>query len=82
MTPADRRVITLSLNDERGTGGQSKLARLLGWHYVTLWRKLNGKSPITHSDELAIRQAVGGAFRRFLRGLNRLSLKRRRVDAS
>ena len=60
MTPADLRAICDSLNDERGTGGQSKLARLLGWHHSTVWRKLNGRSPITESDELAIRQAVGG----------------------
>ena len=33
----------------RGTGGESKLARLLGWDYSTLWRKLTGKSPITQS---------------------------------
>jgi hypothetical protein len=46
-TPADLRAICDSLNDERGTGGQSKLARLIGWHYSTLWRKLNGKSSIT-----------------------------------
>ena len=43
-----------SLNDERGTGGQSRLARLLGWHHSTIWRKLNGKSKITSSDALAI----------------------------
>jgi DNA-binding transcriptional regulator YdaS (Cro superfamily) len=58
MTPADLRSLCDSLNDERGAGGQSKLARLLGWHYSTVWRKLNGRSPITQSDELAIRQAV------------------------
>jgi DNA-binding transcriptional regulator YdaS (Cro superfamily) len=58
LTPADLRAICDTLNDERGTGGQSKLARLLGWHHSTLWRKLNGLSPITQSDELAIRQAV------------------------
>ena len=58
ITPADLRAICDSLNAERDTGGQSKLARLLGWHYSTLWRKLNGLSRITHSDELAIRQAV------------------------
>jgi len=58
MKPADLRVITISLNDERGTGGQSKLARLLKWHYSTIWRKLNGKSPITESDALAIQRAV------------------------
>ena len=58
MTPSDLRAITNSLNDEHGTGGQSKLARLLGWHYSTLWRKLHGMSPITRSDELATRQAL------------------------
>ena len=58
MTPAELRAICNSLNDEHGTGGQSKLARLLGCHHSTIWRKLNGKSPITQSDELAIRQAV------------------------
>src|SRR3954467_14612128 len=52
MTPTDLRAITLTLDDERGTGGQSRLARLLGWHHSTVWRKLTGKSPITQSDEL------------------------------
>ena len=64
MTPADLRAICDSLNDERGTGGQSRLARLLGWHHSTVWRKLNGKSPITQCDELAIRQAVSVSLRR------------------
>ena len=58
MTPADLRAISDSLNDERGTGGQSKLASLLDWDHSTVWRKLNGKSPITESDALAIRKAV------------------------
>jgi DNA-binding transcriptional regulator YdaS (Cro superfamily) len=58
MTPADLRAICDSLKDERGTGGQSRLARLLGWHHSTVWRKLNGKSPITESDALAIQKAV------------------------
>ncbi|MEW4567403.1 hypothetical protein AB1L88_05995 [Tautonia sp. JC769] len=58
MNPAELRAVCDSLNDERGTGGQSKLARLLDWHHSTVWRKLNGLSPITQSDELAIRQAV------------------------
>jgi hypothetical protein len=49
MTPASLRSICDSLNDERGTGGQTRLARLLGWHFSTLWRKLNGKSPITRA---------------------------------
>jgi hypothetical protein len=58
MTPADLRAVCDSLDDERGMGGQTKLARLLHWDYSTLWRKLNGLSSITHSDELAIRQVV------------------------
>jgi hypothetical protein len=58
MTPAHLRAICNSLNDERATGGQTKLAHLLGWHYTTLWRKLVGKSPITQSDELAIIHAL------------------------
>lgn len=58
MTPAALRAITISLNDERGTGGQSKLARLCGWHHSTVWRKINGKSRITQADALAIRRSV------------------------
>lgn len=58
MTPADLRAICDSLDDERGTGGQFRLARLLDWDYSTLWRKLTGKSPITESDSLAIQKAV------------------------
>ena len=58
MPLPDLRAICDSLNDERGTGGQSRLARLLDWDYSTLWRKLTGQSPITQSDELAIRQVV------------------------
>ena len=61
MTPADLRAITMSVNDKRGTGGQSKLGRLLGWHHSTVWRKLNGKSKITKSDELAISRALADA---------------------
>ena len=38
--PADLRAITISLNDEHGIGGQSKFARLLGWHHSTVWRML------------------------------------------
>jgi hypothetical protein len=58
VTPAALRAICDSLNDKRGTGGQTKLARLLDWNYSTVWRKLTGKSTITRSDELAIRQAL------------------------
>ena len=54
MTPAALRAICDSLNDEQGMGGQTKLARLLGWNYSTLWRKLAGKSRITQPDELTI----------------------------
>ena len=57
MTSTSLRANT-SRNDERGTDGQTKLARLLGWHYSTRWRKLNSLSWITQSNELAIRQAV------------------------
>ena len=59
MTRGDLRGICDSLDDERGTGGQTRLARLLGWHHSTVWRKLNGKSRITPLDELAILAAVG-----------------------
>jgi hypothetical protein len=48
------------LCDSLNPGGQSKLARLLGWNYSTVWRKLNGKSRIIHSDEFAIKQALSG----------------------
>jgi hypothetical protein len=58
MTRLDVRVICDSLDDGRGTGGQTRLARLLGWHHSTVWRKLTGNSPITQADQLAIRQAV------------------------
>ena len=49
MTRADLRAITISLNDERDTGGQSKLARLLGWHHSTVWRKLK-RSVADHAE--------------------------------
>ena len=35
-----------------------KLARILGWHRSTDWRKLNGESLTTESDALAIQRAV------------------------
>ena len=63
MTPAALRAICDSLDDARDTGGQSKLARLLGWDHSTVWRKLNGNSPITESDALAIQKAVETAER-------------------
>lgn len=58
MTPAELRRVCESLNDERGTGGQTRLARLLGWDSSTVRRKLAGKSKITRADELAIQQAL------------------------
>jgi DNA-binding transcriptional regulator YdaS (Cro superfamily) len=58
MVPSDLRAICDSLNNEHDTGGQSRLARLCGWHHSTVWRKLNGKSRIAPSDELAIQKAV------------------------
>jgi DNA-binding transcriptional regulator YdaS (Cro superfamily) len=58
MTPADLRAVCESLNDEQGTSGQSRLARLVDWHQSTVWRKLNGKSPITAADAPAIQKAV------------------------
>jgi hypothetical protein len=59
MTPAHLRAITISLNDASRTGGQSKIARLLGWHHSTDWRKLDANSPITDSNALAIPKAAG-----------------------
>jgi len=58
----DLRAITISLNDERGKGGPTRFARLLGWHHSTVWRKLNGKARINQGDELEIRQAAGAPF--------------------
>jgi hypothetical protein len=58
MTPAELRAICDSLNDECGTGGKTKLAPMLGWYHSTVWRKINGKSRITPSDELAILKAI------------------------
>jgi hypothetical protein len=54
MMPVDLLAICNSLNP----GGQTGLARLLDWDHSTVWRKLNGKSPITESDALAIQKAV------------------------
>jgi plasmid maintenance system antidote protein VapI len=58
MMADELRAICDSLNDERGTGGQTKLARLLHWDSSTIRRKIAGKSKITHSDDLAILKAV------------------------
>jgi hypothetical protein len=64
VTPTPLRSLCDSLNDERDTGGQTRLARLLGWHHSTFWRKLNGKSRITPSDEFAIMKALEDTMRR------------------
>lgn len=58
MTPTELRTICDSLNDERGTGGQTRLAELLGWDPSTVRRKLAGKTKITKADELAIERVV------------------------
>ncbi|WP_020472341.1 hypothetical protein [Zavarzinella formosa] len=59
MTPVELRSwlrgVCDSLNDDHGTGGQSELARRLGWDGSTVRRKLAGKVKISRSDELAIR---------------------------
>jgi hypothetical protein len=52
--PTGQDVLTEVLRD----GARRMLARLLGWHHSTVWRKLTGKSPITESDALAIQKAV------------------------
>jgi DNA-binding transcriptional regulator YdaS (Cro superfamily) len=61
MTPSELRRICDSLNDERGTGGQARLAELLGWDTSTVRRKLAGKTKITKADALAIERAVSQA---------------------
>jgi hypothetical protein len=62
MAHTELRAMCDSLNDHRGRGGQTRLARLLGWDYLTLWRKINRKSQITQSDELAIRHVVRALY--------------------
>jgi DNA-binding transcriptional regulator YdaS (Cro superfamily) len=58
MTPDVLRAICDTLNDERGTGGQSRLARMIGVDPRTIRNKLSGSTPITESDTLAIQKAV------------------------
>jgi len=45
---------------DRWTRGseKSRLARVLGWHHSTIWRKFNGKSRITSSDAITIMAAA------------------------
>jgi hypothetical protein len=54
MSPSELRKVSDSLNDERGTGGQTRLARLLKWSDREVRRKLAGE-PLSYSDEMAIR---------------------------
>jgi hypothetical protein len=54
IAPSEMRGICDSINDDHGVGGQSKLARLLGWHHSTVWQKINCKSAVTRNDELTI----------------------------
>lgn len=58
MTPAALRRICDSLNDDRGTGGQTELARRLGWNASTIRRKLSGAVKITKADVMAIKHAA------------------------
>lgn len=57
MTKEELRALCDKLNDERGTGGQTRLARFLEWDASTVRRKLSGDLPITKADELAIKLA-------------------------
>jgi hypothetical protein len=57
VTPSALRRICESLDP----GGQTKLARLLGWNPSTIRRKLSGRSKISKADELAIRWVVAAA---------------------
>jgi hypothetical protein len=82
ITIAELRAICDSLNDERGRGGQSKRARLVGWHYRTIWRKLSGESAITQRDKLAIRQAAGVLFETPCEDAEGLSSREDTKDAS
>jgi hypothetical protein len=51
-------IYCVELIDEHGTGGQSRLAHLIGWDHSTVSRKHNGQSRITESDARAIQRAV------------------------
>ncbi|MFO0906752.1 MAG: hypothetical protein U0835_00015 [Isosphaeraceae bacterium] len=54
MTPAQLRSHCDSLNDEHGTGGQTELAKRLGWSDRTMRRKLAGDSPIDRDEAMAV----------------------------
>jgi len=58
MTPEELRAHCDSLNDERGTGGQTRLADLLDMHPTLLRKKLAGKVKIRKVDELAVEEAI------------------------
>jgi hypothetical protein len=55
--PTGQDVLTEVLRD----GARRMLARLLGWHHSTVWRKRNGKSPITESDRAGYPEGCGVA---------------------
>lgn len=59
MTPAELRRYCERFHDEHGTGGQTRLAELLGWSDRTMRRKLVGDTPIGRDEELAIRCLAG-----------------------
>jgi hypothetical protein len=48
----------VTLNNARGTAGQTRLAKLLGVHPTLIRMKLAGDVRISKRDEMAIRQAV------------------------
>jgi hypothetical protein len=54
MTPDEPR----SICDSVHPGGQTKLARKLGWEISTIRRKLAGKTNISLTDELAVKYAI------------------------
>ena len=55
MTPAKLRAYCDLLNDKHGTGGQTELARRLGWSARTIRRKLAGDSEIDRDEAIAVR---------------------------
>jgi hypothetical protein len=48
----------VTLNNARGTGGQTRLAKLHGVHPTRIRKKLAGDVRISKRDEVAIRQTV------------------------
>jgi hypothetical protein len=58
MPRHDLQAVCDSINDECGTGGQTRLARMIGVDPRTVRNKLACKSKITRSDERAIHDAL------------------------